>query len=75
MQKPLAKPSRIALGITLLGALTLGGLGCGGGTSHPKDAGRDGKGDGSAGATGVAGNDGGAGAAGSTAGTDGGAGA
>jgi hypothetical protein len=62
MKNVVAKPSRIALGCALLGALTLGGLGCGssgGGGSH-MDAGT-----GSAGADAT-------GTAGANAGTDGG---
>jgi len=59
MQKTLAKPSRIALGITVLGALTLGGLGCGSSPGHPNSDAGDAK---KETATGAAGTDGGAGA-------------
>ena len=81
MQKSLAKSSRVALGITVLGALALAGMGCGS-SSSPKTDARDADkesatgsagSDGGAGTTGTAGTDGGAGTTG-TAGSDGGAG-
>jgi hypothetical protein len=91
MTKIFVNPSRIALGLSLLGALTLGGLGCGGGGGHANPDAKDAKGgSGGADATGAAGHEGGAGSdatgnagsdgaagatGGATAGTDGGAGA
>jgi hypothetical protein len=77
MQKALCRSSRIALGVTLLGALALTGIGCGssGGNSNP-DAKDANTGSAGADAAGAAGKDGGAGSGGTTgaAGTDGGAG-